>query len=194
MIHKIFAKIGYTQTIHYTQATHKIEKQRQELVKRSKELETQKNNTNKLESFKLKYTDTASELNELKTKNKLPSKTQLGNWSKNVRKTGKCDCCGHRKKQDDLSAHHLWPKNLFPTLANRSANGVALCNKCHNGYHKKYPNNENCNPNTYQEFKTDEINKVRLTVLEEEVKALKSNNVISKVTHRFKQALSQVTV
>ncbi len=80
----------------------------------------------------------------------------LKNWSKEVRKGKVCDCCTSSEK---LTAHHLWPKSKFPELALEVDNGVVLCEKCHNEYHKHWVDVENTTPVTYQQFKDIHLSK-----------------------------------
>jgi 5-methylcytosine-specific restriction endonuclease McrA len=75
---------------------------------------------------------------------------KLKNFSDRVREIGKCDICGETK---DLTAHHIWSKIMYPSLAYRVENGVCLCSKCHNAFHKKYKQPIQINPNSYAIFK-----------------------------------------
>ena len=72
-------------------------------------------------------------------------------WAQKVRKGKVCDCCSSPK---NLTAHHLWSRTKFPDLALEYDNGVALCDKCHNSYHKFWPGTEGSTPVNYQHFKT----------------------------------------
>ena len=105
-----------------------------------------------------------------KLKNPLTS-VKLQNWSKKVKKHRICDICD--ATDIPMTAHHLWAKSQHPSLAYRRENGVCVCLECHNEYHEKYPHIEDCNPYTYNEYKTNEKNKIRLKILEVEVKKLK---------------------
>lgn len=40
----------------------------------------------------------------------------------------RCACCGSR---NDLEAHHIKPKSLYPHLAYNVRNGICLCRRCH---------------------------------------------------------------
>lgn len=83
---------------------------------------------------------------------KKPKWNKLNTWVKIIKKTNICDCC--LSSDVPLQAHHLWSKSLHPSLATELTNGVALCVNCHSSYHAKFINVEDCNPSTYQEFKT----------------------------------------
>jgi 5-methylcytosine-specific restriction endonuclease McrA len=76
---------------------------------------------------------------------------KLKNFSFEIRKIGKCDICHSSEK---LTAHHLWSKVLFPQLAYQFANGVCLCELCHNIFHKKYKKPIQVRPDNYLKLKT----------------------------------------
>lgn len=61
--------------------------------------------------------------------------TELSRWSKLVRLRdgGKCIVCGGKFDIWRLHAHHIRPKSLYPYLALRLSNGVAVCAGCHMG-------------------------------------------------------------
>ncbi len=84
---------------------------------------------------------------------------KLYNWAQEVKKVGKCDVCGETEK---LSAHHLWSKTLHKSLAYQYDNGVCLCLKCHNAFHKKYTNIIQITPKTYEKFKNICQGQIRL--------------------------------
>jgi len=127
------------------------------------------------------------EVKKLKTsENPTLSTTKLQNWAKKVKKHKICDVCD--ATDIPMTAHHLWAKSQHPSLAYRRENGVCVCLDCHNGYHEKYPHIEDCNPYTYNEYKTDEKNKIRLEVLEAEVNDLKLNqSKFSTFINKFKK-------
>lgn len=71
----------------------------------------------------------ASVLNEEKRKKE---------WRENVllRDGFQCKRCG---STEDITLHHIVPKSICsPELIWDEANGVALCQKCHNEWHAKY--------------------------------------------------------
>ena len=70
-------------------------------------------------------------------------------WRKNVfelnkRKVGLskyyvCIKCNKKRKTTRvLHAHHIYSWNKFPKLRYERGNGVVMCIKCHNGFHRKY--------------------------------------------------------
>ena len=61
-----------------------------------------------------------------------------------------CRCCG-RPSKADIMAHHLNGFANFPDQRLDVDNGVTLCKRCHNGFHKMYRNGENTKEQ-YQEY------------------------------------------
>ena len=70
-------------------------------------------------------------------------------WRKNVfelnkRKVGLskyyvCIKCNKKRKTTRvLHAHHIYSWKKFPKLRYERQNGVVMCIKCHNGFHRKY--------------------------------------------------------
>ena len=70
-------------------------------------------------------------------------------WRKNVfelnkRKVGLskyyvCVKCNKKRKTTRvLHAHHIYSWNKFPKLRYERKNGIVMCIKCHNGFHRKY--------------------------------------------------------
>ena len=50
-----------------------------------------------------------------------------------------CEKCGKRRKTTKvLHAHHIFSWDKYPNLRYSSKNGVVMCIKCHNGFHRKY--------------------------------------------------------
>ena len=47
-------------------------------------------------------------------------------------------CNKKRKTTRVLHAHHIYSWNKFPKLRYEKKNGVVMCIKCHNGFHRKY--------------------------------------------------------
>lgn len=70
---------------------------------------------------------------------------QLKQWSKKIRKRGAhiCAKCGKKDKTHN-QAHHIFPKSRYPALACDEGNGIVLCQKCHNEYHKRFEGKESC--------------------------------------------------
>lgn len=56
-----------------------------------------------------------------------------------MRKYYVCVKCSKRRKTTRvLHAHHIYSWKKFPSRRYTIKNGVVLCMKCHNGFHKKY--------------------------------------------------------
>ncbi len=175
MINVLFSKLGYTHNS-------VVDEREQQDFKKLADIQNEvKKYKGKLEFQKAKFIKKADELNNLQNSLKKPTgkKQRIQRWSKRVRSTGCCDCCGDT--ESILQAHHLWSKSIHFSLMYETTNGVPLCPTCHENYHKKYPNIENCNPYTYNEFKTDENNKTRLLIVEAEVKTFKENTIKNKI-------------
>ena len=62
-----------------------------------------------------------------------------------------CQSCG-KMYGYELHLHHILPVNLFPDLVFDETNVIALCDKCHKEYHKKYGVKENCNHETLTDY------------------------------------------
>lgn len=59
-------------------------------------------------------------------------------WSSHIRDIFvRCLKCGSVER---IHAHHIYPKNQFPQMAENPANGIALCSKCHRDFHQLYGN------------------------------------------------------
>jgi hypothetical protein len=52
-----------------------------------------------------------------------------------------CQCCG--QVGGKLNAHHIRNYSTYPELRQALSNGITLCKKCHNGFHKKYGRKNN---------------------------------------------------
>jgi len=61
------------------------------------------------------------------------SKTKLRRWSTLVRVRDKfvCYLCESKGKRWEMESHHIYPKSVYPDKAYDLANGVCLCNNCH---------------------------------------------------------------
>jgi hypothetical protein len=53
------------------------------------------------------------------------------------RRDGRCLICQSNKQ---LQAHHLYSKSAYPAFRGHLDNGVTLCEKHHQEFHRKYPN------------------------------------------------------
>lgn len=80
-------------------------------------------------------------LNVLTTKNRRCQ--ELINWRKAVFLRDDYTCCLCSKKGKRLNAHHLNSYATFPVERYDIANGVTLCIKCHNAFHKEYGKQNN---------------------------------------------------
>ncbi len=50
-----------------------------------------------------------------------------------------CEKCNKKRKTTRvLHAHHIYSWNNYPDKRYDRTNGVVLCIKCHNSFHKKY--------------------------------------------------------
>jgi 5-methylcytosine-specific restriction endonuclease McrA len=62
-------------------------------------------------------------------------------WSRKVKERDKyiCQDCGKDLKNtpEICEAHHIKTRKDFPRRVYDIANGITLCNKCHNKYHNK---------------------------------------------------------
>ena len=58
----------------------------------------------------------------------------LAKWAKAVKALAdnRCNICG---STENLQAHHIMPKNLYPDHIYDLNNGLCLCRKCHYYYH-----------------------------------------------------------
>ena len=66
--------------------------------------------------------------------NQLPSRTEK--WRLSVlRSSSNCIVCKDTKK---LNAHHLYAVCEYPEYTNDVSNGVVVCRKCHNEFHREY--------------------------------------------------------
>lgn len=128
-------------------------------LKKNKEKNTYNFNLNRSLRVKLinKQQDFVLLKNTYQDSIRKPNQKQLKKWSIDVRKNKVCDIC---LSADELQAHHVFPKCQFNQLALERTNGVCLCSNCHNGYHERYP--ETCNLITYNEFKEDCQNKLKI--------------------------------
>ena len=96
------------------------------------------------------------------SKGKLRYKT----WRKNVFELNKgklgyqkyyvCVKCGKKRKTTRvLHAHHIYSWDKFPDKRYTMKNGVVLCIKCHNAFHRKYRFEALDKPNLLLEYLGD---------------------------------------
>ena len=64
-------------------------------------------------------------------------------------------CNKKRKTTRVLHAHHIYSWNKFPKKRYDRFNGVVLCWKCHNGFHRKYKFEALDKPNLLLEYLDD---------------------------------------
>lgn len=92
--------------------------------------------------------------NPLKTNKMRLAKRQYaeyGIWRRNVFKRDKytCQCCGVRNTY--IQAHHILNYSEHYNLQHDITNGITLCRKCHNEFHKIYTRQQN-NKHQIEEF------------------------------------------
>ena len=177
MVNKVLYKLGYSK-IEYIQRAQDVS------VKTKAKLKAVNIELSEVRKTHKELKDELKQVNML-----IPTlgRQKLKDWGNKVKKPNCCDICGGGRP---LQAHHLWSKSLHPTLAYEKNNGVALCLTCHEGYHKKYHRIEDCNPYTFNEFKTDEQNKIRLSEVEDEVQDLKKQGIFDFFRSKFNLPLS----
>ena len=84
-------------------------------------------------------------------------------WRTNVFKLNKglkglskhyvCEKCNKKRKTTRvLHAHHIFSWEKYPNLRYSMKNGVVLCIKCHNAFHRKYRFEALDNPNLLVEY------------------------------------------
>ena len=67
-----------------------------------------------------------------------------------------CEKCGKKRKTTRaLHAHHIFSWNKYPNLRYSMKNGVVLCIKCHNSFHRKYKYDALDNPSLLSEWCKD---------------------------------------
>ena len=77
-------------------------------------------------------------------------------WAKLIKQQSNfvCECCGSEEK---LEAHHFFSFKYYVSLRLDLKNGICLCKKCHQEYHKKY-NLENTSPFTLYKYLQSKTN------------------------------------
>ena len=64
---------------------------------------------------------------------------ELNKRKKGLSKHYVCEKCNKRRKTTRvLHAHHIYSWNKYPNKRYERDNGVVLCIKCHNKFHRKY--------------------------------------------------------
>ena len=64
---------------------------------------------------------------------------ELNKAKKGLSKCYVCEKCNKRRKTTRvLHAHHIYSWNKFPKKRYDRNNGVVMCIKCHNAFHRKY--------------------------------------------------------
>ena len=80
-----------------------------------------------------------SSKSELKYKTWRKMVFELNKRKKGLSKYYVCEKCNKKRKTTRvLHAHHKYSWNKFPKKRYDRSNGVVLCIKCHNAFHRKY--------------------------------------------------------
>ena len=137
---------------YYLDNKERIDKQQREYALKNKEKikakskKWYKNNKEKQKAYTKRY---YKEHPEICLKSNLKQFKMIGNifnltsekymwalisWSRAVKKDKSCVICGSK---NNLNAHHLFYKNLYPKLSLNINNGITLCKKHHNETHGK---------------------------------------------------------
>lgn len=66
--------------------------------------------------------------------NSIKFKYALMSWSSSIKKLDN-NICKNCSSKNNLHAHHIQPKSLFPKLALELDNGITLCKNCHSEIH-----------------------------------------------------------
>jgi len=66
-------------------------------------------------------------------------KKMLNRWSKKVYAKDRFTCqkC-MQQTNENLHAHHIEPKGVYPRLSFKLDNGISLCGDCHRQFHREY--------------------------------------------------------
>ena len=81
---------------------------------------------------------------------------ELNKAKKGLRKYYVCEKCNKKRKTTRvLHAHHIKSWNKFPKDRYDRNNGVVLCIKCHNAFHRKYKFEALDKPDLLLEFLND---------------------------------------
>ena len=94
-----------------------------------------------------------SSRSELRYKTWRKNVFELNKAKKGLRKYYVCEKCNKKRKTTRvLHAHHIKSWDRFPKDRYDRNNGVVLCIKCHNAFHRKYKFEALENPNLLYEY------------------------------------------
>ena len=134
MIEKLLNKFGYIKDTTYKNQCRTITKLSDELRKMEGEMTVL---DIKLKSMKP----------QKKVKEELDSE-KLRKWAKRVKdRDKKCLVCD---STENLTAHHLFSKNVYKDIALSHENGVCLCKYHHDQFHQEYK--DQCTPTNFKKF------------------------------------------
>ena len=85
---------------------------------------------------------------------------ELNKAKKGLRRYYVCEKCGKRRKTTRvLHAHHIYSWDKYPKKRYDRMNGVVLCIKCHNRFHRKYKFEALENPKLLEEYLNEKVQK-----------------------------------
>jgi 5-methylcytosine-specific restriction endonuclease McrA len=85
---------------------------------------------------------------------------ELNRAKKGLRRYYVCEKCGKRRKTTRvLHAHHIYSWDRYPDKRYDRNNGVVLCIKCHNAFHRKYKFEALENPKLLEEYLNGKVQK-----------------------------------
>ena len=58
---------------------------------------------------------------------------KLADWARSVKLRD--ECCVLCSSFDQLQAHHVYPRAVFPSMSSCIDNGLTLCTTCHRAWH-----------------------------------------------------------
>ena len=94
--------------------------------------------------------------NKIRYKKWRTSVFQLNKGKKGLSKYYVCEKCDKKRKTTrTLHAHHIYSWDKFPDKRYTMKNGVVLCIKCHNAFHRKYRFEALDKPNLLLEYLGD---------------------------------------
>lgn len=70
----------------------------------------------------------------LNLRNQKISRRTLRAWAIQVKERD-CYICQKCGSTEQLEAHHILPKSIYPDNALETTNGITLCNECHSDFH-----------------------------------------------------------
>ena len=101
-----------------------------------------------------------SSKSELRYKTWRKNVFELNRAKKGLRKYYVCEKCGKgRKTTRVLHAHHIYSWDRYPDKRYDRNNGVVLCIKCHNAFHRKYKFEALENPKLLEEYLNGKVQK-----------------------------------